>query len=265
MKNLIRWFKSIKKELFVLGILSIAIGAVMVIYPDTVSKVICYVIGALLVVSGGFVLLSMLVQKGAKPFTLRVIAAAMAMAVGFLFIFGADFVFDILWVFIGIGIIMNSYFKTQYAYELKFSGSPKWGINLVLSMISLALGIILILEREAAQNTMIRLTGIFLAVDGLCDIAAVFTFVADFRRIRKAEKVEEKEKAMQEKLSKREAKLAKKIAKKDKKGKEDPAVINLSEVVMESKEQAAMEEENLRKEASDTAEKPAAVGDDKEN
>ena len=40
MNNLVRWFKSIKKELFVLGVLSIAVGAVMVIYPETVSKVI---------------------------------------------------------------------------------------------------------------------------------------------------------------------------------------------------------------------------------
>lgn len=243
MNNLVRWFKSIKKELFVLGILSIAIGAVMVIYPDTVSKVICYVIGGLLVVSGAFVLTVVLVRKGAKPFTFRVIAAALALAVGFLFIFGADFVFDILWVFIGIGIIMNSYFKSQYAYELKYSGSPKWWVNLVISMISLALGIILIMERDAAQNAMIRLTGIFLAVDGLCDIASVYTFVADFRRIRKEEKAEEKARIMQEKLSKREAKLAKKLAKKNKK--EDP-VIHLSEVVMESKEQAANEENAIK-------------------
>ena len=238
MNNLIRWFKSIKKELFFLGIISIAIGAVMVIYPDTVSKVICYVIGGLLIVSGGFVLTVVLVHKGARPFTFRIIAAALAMAVGFLFIFGADFVFDILWVFIGIGIIMNSYFKSQYAYELKQSGNPTWWHNLVISMISLALGIILILKRDEAQQTMIRLTGIFLAVDGLCDLASVYTFIADFSRIRKEEKVVEKEKMMQEKLSKKEAKLAKKLAKKSK----QESVIDLSKVVMESKEQAAQEE-----------------------
>ncbi len=261
MKNLIRWFKSIKKELFVLGVLSIAIGAVMVIYPETVSKVICYVIGALLVVSGAFVLISVLVQKGAKPFTLRIIAAALAMAVGFLFIFGATFVFDILWVFIGIGIIMNSYFKTQYAYELKFSGSPRWWENLVFSLISLALGIILILKRADAQSTMIRLTGIFLAVDGLCDLASVYTFLAEFKRIRKVERVEEKERAMQEKLSKKEAKLAKKLAKKNKK---EDAVINLSEVVMESKEQVA-NEEKLTENPSESLVEPEAVGEDKNN
>jgi uncharacterized membrane protein HdeD (DUF308 family) len=260
MNNLVRWFKSIKKELFVLGVLSIAVGAVMVIYPETVSKVICYVIGALLVVSGAFVLTAILVQKGTKPFTFRVVAAALALAVGFLFIFGADFVFDILWVFIGIGIIMNSYFKTQYAYELKFSGSPKWWVNLVISMISLALGIILILERDAAQSTIIRLTGIFLAVDGLCDLASVFTFLAEFKRIRKEEKTAEKEKAMQEKLSKREAKLAKKLAKKKKK---EESVINLSEVVMESREQAANEEENSKQETSDPGEREEAVGEEK--
>ncbi len=262
MKNLIRWFKSIKKELFILGILSIAIGAVMVIYPETVSKVICYVIGGLLVLSGAFVLTVVLVQKGVRPFTFRVIAAALAMAVGFLFIFGADFVFDILWVFIGIGIIMNSYFKSQYAYELKYSGSPKWWVNLVISMISLALGIILILERNVVQTTMIRLTGVFLAIDGLCDLASVFTFIADFKRIRKEEKVEEKAKAMQERLSKKEARLAKKLAKKNK---QSESVINLSEVVMESKEQAAIENENAQKEVSAKTGEPVAVGDEKKD
>jgi uncharacterized membrane protein HdeD (DUF308 family) len=261
MKNIIRWFKSIKLELFSLGLISIAIGAVMFIYPDTVSKVICYVIGGLLIISGAFVLTVVLVHKGAKPFTLRIIAAALSMAVGFLFVFGADFVFDILWVFIGIGIIMNSYFKTQYAYELKFAGSPKWWTNLVISMISLALGIILILKRDDAQQTMIRLTGIFLAVDGLCDLAAVFTFIADFSRIRKEEKVVEKEKAMQERLSKKEAKLAKKLAKKNKK---DADVINLSDVVMASKEQAAAEE-NAASKAESAENENKAAGSENEN
>ncbi len=260
MKNLIRWFKSIKKELFVLGILSIAIGAVMVIYPDVVGKVICYVIGGLLVVSGAFVLTIVLVQKGAKPFTFRIIAAALAMAVGFLFIFGATFVYDILWVFIGIGIIMNSYFKTQYAYELKYAGNPNWWENLVISMVSLALGIILILKKDGEQTSMIRLTGIFLAVDGLCDLASVWSFVAEYKRIRKAEKVEEKEKAMKEKLSKKEAKLAKKMAKKNKK---DEPIIKLSEVVMASKEQAAAEEASAAQETNEGLQANGTENDEK--
>ncbi|MCR5823417.1 MAG: DUF308 domain-containing protein [Lachnospiraceae bacterium] len=263
MKNIARWFKSIKKELFFLGILSIAIGVVMVLYPDTVNKVICYVIGAILVISGGFVLTVVLVNKGAKPFSLRVIAAALAVAVGALFIFGASFVFDILWVFMGIGIIMNSYFKTQYAYELRYSGSPRWWINLVISMISLALGIILILNRAGEPGKMIKLTGIFLAIDGLCDLASVLTFLAEFRRIRKEERAVEKERLMQEKLSKREAKLAKKMAKKKKK---DEAVINLSEVVAESKEQAAIEEDAEQNAAKTEEDTDAAVsGNDNEN
>ncbi len=258
MKNIVRWFKSIKKELFVLGILSIAIGVVMVLYPDTVSQVICYVIGGLLVVSGGFVLTTVLVHKGVRPFVFKIIAAALAMAVGFLFIFGATFVFDILWVFIGIGIIMNSYFKSQYAYELKYQGSPNWWENLVISMVSLALGIILILKRDDAQSTMIRLTGIFLAVDGLCDLASVYTFIADFRRIRKEERAVEKEKIMQEKLSKKEAKLAKKNAKKNKK---DTAVIDLQDVVMSAKEEAAAENVNENVTAEASAEDQAAVNE----
>lgn len=244
-KNLVNWFKSLKKELFVLGVLSILVGIVMLIYPTEVEKFICYVIGALFIICGGFALGAILVKKGAQPFTFRIIPASLAVAIGFLFIFGAGFVFDVLWVFIGIGIIMNSYFKNQYAYELKFSGAQKWWINLALSMISLALGVVLIVERDIDQMKMIRLAGIFLAVDGLCDIASVVTFVANYNRIRKEEKAEEKAKAMQEKLTKKEAKLAKRLAKKNKK------VVNLEEVVLGSKAEAAAEETEIITEVSE--------------
>ncbi len=246
MNQIANWFKSIKKELFVAAVLDMAVGVIMIMYPDEVSRFICYVIGALFILCGGFSLTNILVNKGTQPFTFRVIPAALAVAVGFLFIFGHDFVFDILWVFIGVGIIMKSYFKSQFSYELKYAGAPKWWINLVISMISLCLGIVLIIERDVAQRTLIILSGIFMIIDGVCDLATVMTFVADHCRIRNAEKkIEkavkqaEKERVMQEKLSEKERRAAAKAAAKAAKhGK----VIDLEEVVTESKAEVREEE-----------------------
>ncbi len=270
MNHIANWFKSIKKELFVAAVLDIAVGVIMIMYPDEVSHFICYVIGGLFILCGGFSLVNILVNKGTQPFTFRVIPAALAVAVGFLFVFGADFVFDILWIFIGVGIIMKSYFKSQFSYELKYAGAPKWWINLVISMISLCLGIVLILERDVAQTTIIMLSGIFMIIDGICDLATVMTFVADHARIRNAEKkVEkaikqaEKERVMQEKLSEKERKAAAKAAAKAAKhGK----VIDLEEVVTESKAEVrdaeTVDAENTETEKSDNNNTAAQTGTD---
>lgn len=187
-----KFLQGIKWELLFVGLFSIGLGVVMMIMPEKVSSVMCYFIGGLLMFCGLFNLIAILVKQGVKPFSFRIIPAALSFIVGVFFLIGANWIFDIIWVFIGVAIIMNSIFKFQYAYELKFTGFTKWWLNLVYGIVSLGLGILLLREPSEDTKVMIILTGAIIFVDGICDILASTLYLINSRRINKIMKKEEK-------------------------------------------------------------------------
>lgn len=214
-------FKELKKELFFVGLLSIAAGFCMIVWPDTVSKVICYVVGGLLTVSGIFSLVMIFVRKEEKPFSFRLIPAAVSVVLGIFFLLSAAFVFEIMWVLFGALLIGNAYFKFEYGFDLKHEKFEKWWINLILATVSIIFGVILISKPTVISEHMILFTGIFVLVDGLCDLTATYLYasyvhsvnvkirkeIKEQKAVEKAEQKAEKEKLKREKQeAKREAK-----------------------------------------------------------
>jgi len=208
-------FEGVKAELIFLGIASVALGIFMILKPEIVTKGICYVVGAVLVICGIFNLIAILVQQGAKPFTFRIIPAALSIVVGAFFLLGADFVFNILWFAIGVAIIMNSTFKFQYAYELKYLGYAKWWMNLVFAVVSLGFGIVLLLVPSEVQTTMIVISGIIILIDGVSDLGASFTYIMNNHQIRKEEKAEIKRRKAEANAAKKKQSKKNKVFKEE--------------------------------------------------
>ncbi len=241
MKN---FFKSIKLELFVLGALSFVAGLYMVIKPDLVSKVMFYVIGTLLVLAGVFVLVTVLVKKGVRPYSLKVIAAALSVVVGIFFLIGAEWAYEILWMVFGVAIVMGALFKISYAYELKYTGFGKWWLNLVLAIVSLALGILLIKQPFEDNANMIVITGIVLLVDGVTDVGSSLIYFINSVRIahmnNKQKRLEKAAEKAQVKAKKAEEKAAKEALKE--KEKEEKKAAKEADKVSESEGTDTLEE-----------------------
>ncbi|MCQ2506693.1 MAG: DUF308 domain-containing protein [Lachnospiraceae bacterium] len=205
----------LKKELLIVGIISVLCGVMMIAKPETVTKVICYVVGCVFLVVGLFNLIVIFVKKGAKPYVLRVIAAALAITIGGFFVIRASWIVNIIWVFMGVLIIMNAYFKFEYAYDLKHQEFNSWWYNLVFASLAIAGGIILLLinQLDITQIAKIRITGILLVIDGICDLASTWLYIANMIKFNKIVKTEIRREKMERKLSLKEKKRARKYLK----------------------------------------------------
>ena len=164
---MLHFLKNLKKSMLLSALCSLAAGIVMIVLPGAVEKFICILCGAILCLSGLFGIVSVFVRpKGAVAVT-GMIPGILAVAVGLEFLFRGDRVFEILWFFIGLILLVDAVYKLQYAFEMKTCGVEKWWMILLVALASLILAIVLMIQ---PASEMIVLTGAFLAANGIFDL-----------------------------------------------------------------------------------------------
>ena len=105
-------------------------------------------------------------------------------------------------IVIGIGIIINSCNKLQYAIQLKSNENDLWKSTMIISIISTLCGIILIFNPFQAAVGITRIVGIFIVIYSILDIISTITIKRNVKKFHKeleetikdAEIIEEKQK-----------------------------------------------------------------------
>ena len=105
-------------------------------------------------------------------------------------------------IVIGIGIIINSAMKLQYAFELKNIHNKMWKTTMLISIISTLCGIILLFNPFAGAVILTKIIGGFIITYAILDIFSTYTIKKNVVTIKKtlenevleAEVVEEKQK-----------------------------------------------------------------------
>ena len=165
-----QFFKNLKVGMLLSGLISIALGLVMICLPEIVETTLRFVLGGGLTLFGILEIVFVFVKPNGLLSAGRIIPGVLSLAVGLVFLFRFDTFVSLLWILLGISILTDGIYKLQYAFELKAAAVKNWWINLLISFSSLLIAAVLMIQPFDLQNAMTVFAGILLAVNGFFDV-----------------------------------------------------------------------------------------------
>lgn len=195
------------------------LGLLLIFQSEITIISISYIIGGILIALGilGIIKFIRSVNNEYKE-ELNIVYGVVTIILGILVIKNPEAIASILPIIIGIGIIINSATKLQYAFELRAANNNLWKSTLIISLISTVFGVILLFNPFKGAVFITKIVGILIAFYSILDIISTFSIRKNVIEIHKtieetiidADIVEEQD---------TEVKKEKKITKKNKKGK----------------------------------------------
>ncbi len=148
------------------ALILIIVGFILIILPGTVLTTLIRIIGAAAVLSGVWLAYSWYRDRDAGDKSMLAFGA-IAVLIGLFLITSPRTFVNIFPIAAGIVILINGLFHLAEALELRRSGSSRWLAAAVLSVITVVLGLLLLLNPFGAVSTLVRVLGIVMVYNGL--------------------------------------------------------------------------------------------------
>lgn len=168
-----------KHNYFISALLTIALGAVLVIWPDWSGRLLCYLLGAALIIMGGVQLIICIRAERIGIYSkFSMVMNIVLILLGIWVCVRPDAILALIPVVIGILMVIHGCMDFQYTADIKRAGASKWWVALIFALITFAMGIFLILHPFLAFELTMLLIGIGLLYDGISDL--VLMLVAEY-------------------------------------------------------------------------------------
>ena len=126
-KNIFNKEKSAASTAIIASLAYLVLGFIMMLFPSSISSVLCYTLGIVLTVYGLFNIISFFINKEFGLY-LELIVGVIATAFGIFTLFTPSIIVDIIFVTIGIIIIIDSLMDIKHSFQLKALGMKYWWI-----------------------------------------------------------------------------------------------------------------------------------------
>ena len=163
--------EGMKKNYFISAILTIALGAVLVIWPDWSGRILCYLLGAALILMGGIQLIVCIRAERIGFYSkFSMLMNIILILLGVWVCIRPDTVLSLVPVIIGIVMLIHGCMDLQFTMDIKHAGSGKWWIALIFALVTLTIGVFLVMHPFLAFEITMLIIGIGLLYDGISDL-----------------------------------------------------------------------------------------------
>ena len=163
--------EGMKKNYFISAILTIALGAVLVIWPDWSGRILCYLLGAALILMAGIQLIVCIRAERIGFYSkFSMLMNIILILLGVWVCIRPDTVLSLVPVIIGIVMLIHGCMDLQFTMDIKHAGSGKWWIALIFALVTLTLGVFLVMHPFLAFEITMLIIGIGLLYDGISDL-----------------------------------------------------------------------------------------------
>lgn len=150
------------------------LGVFLIAWPDTVLKVIAYVVGIFFAVKGAYQIINYFVVKGQNDFFNNgLLSGVISVLIGITALIIGEEVAHVFRVVIGIWLIYESLARINTAIKLHAAGINTWRYILILSLIMLVLGVFITFYTGA----VIALIGWMMVITGIIGIVGDIMFI----------------------------------------------------------------------------------------
>ena len=172
--------KKLKWNLVLMSALYLGLGVFLLMKPTTALNIVCYALGAVVLACAAVQLIRyFVVERGVFQSQLTLISGIICLALGAFLILRSDIVVSILPIVFGLFVIFDSLGRIQNALELRRCEYPSWKGFLLLAVLSIALGVIMIVDPFGTMETLVMAIGVILIVEGSLNLlSALYTVIA---------------------------------------------------------------------------------------
>lgn len=204
------------------SIILMIIGVLLILQSEITIITISYLIGTLLIAMGAIAIIKFIknINNVARE-ELDIFYGVVTIILGAIVVYNPEAIASIIPIIIGIGIIINSATKLQYALELRESLNNQWKTTVVISIISAVCGVILICNPFKGAVVIMQIIGGFIVAYSILDIVSTITIKKNVAAIHNAidGNINDAEVVDEENVETNQTEESKKTDKKDKKSK----------------------------------------------
>lgn len=177
MKSIIQ---DMKQNYFINAVIMVALGLVLVIWPDVLGVMLCYLLGGALILMGVIQLIGFLRGERLGFYSkFNMIMGIVLVLLGLWICTQPHIVLSIIPVVVGIIVLIHGLMDIQYTLDIKKTGNTKWWIALIAAILTLIVGLLLVFNPFTAYEITMILLGIAMLYDGGSDLVLlIFSYIA---------------------------------------------------------------------------------------
>ena len=165
------YIKSLKVNYSLSAVICVILGIVLLVWPGQSTQVVCMVLG---IVLGGFGLIQIILYLATKEKTMvshsMMMLGVVLAVIGGWIVLKPETIIKAVPMIVGILIVIHGFHNAVQAIDLKKMQYDNWWVALLLSLLTVALGVVLICKPFTIVDTVVRIIGAFLVYDGLSDM-----------------------------------------------------------------------------------------------
>ncbi len=171
-KNVNKKTRGAASAVIISSLAYLVLGIIMILIPDKINDVICYILGAALTVYGLFNIISFFLGREDNMYP-ELIVGVIATGFGIFTLFTPDIIRNIVSTIIGIVIIVDSLMDVKKAFQLKALGMKRWWIAFLVSALIIIFGLCTIFFPHFFGNALMIVLGIAMLYEGISGFVIV--------------------------------------------------------------------------------------------
>lgn len=156
------------------SIITIILGVLLVVWPNTIVKIIAYLVGGFLLIKGGYQIASFMMKKEQKTgMNSELITGIITFLIGIVIFAVGEEISHVFRVLVGIWIIYEGLIRLNNAIKLRSAGAVNWSAVMVIAVIMLIFGTFI----TFFDGAMVFLIGWVLIIMGLIGLFSDVMFM----------------------------------------------------------------------------------------
>ena len=165
--------RRIRVNFVLTAILTLILGILLITSPGTAMRTVFLLVGWTLVISGAASLLTALLSKGQPVGQGDLVLGLVQVATGLVVLMRPGFLMSLAGIVVGFVLLIHGIHDIQHARESKALGYD-WKLSMGVGIAAVVMGVIVMVNPFSTMETLLRIAGIFLLVDGVADLLMVW-------------------------------------------------------------------------------------------
>ncbi len=174
--------KQIKWDTLLMGVLYILLGIVALVIPETMERLLGFLIGTVLIIAGAVSMISYLLRDAHQNYYHNdFLHGLLGILLGIVVLYNVNIIISLVPPLLGGLVLISGLSKLQDVIDLMRMEYGNWIFMLVLAIINVTLGLVLIFNPMAMAELLFRLLGIGLIFSGITDCVTTVYFARKIR------------------------------------------------------------------------------------
>lgn len=176
--------KKIKWNVIISSVIYVALGVILLLWPEKMARNICYVIGVI-AVAVGIVNLIDYIRKdySVDAYRYNLVYGLVSILFGVFVFVKVDTVVSIIPFLLGFAVTISGLLKLQNAVDLVRMKYKGWGAVMIVSILNIAFGVVLIMNPFDSAMILFICIGIGMIYSGVSDLIATIMLSRSIKSI----------------------------------------------------------------------------------